>query len=72
VGNTKIIHMLGINPFQAQSFPSQNRMLSRAGQGRAEWRREKEGERETERGRQTKRKRERRRESDAISVSAWS
>lgn len=27
VGKTKIIHMLGMRPFQAQSFPSQNRML---------------------------------------------
>jgi hypothetical protein len=30
VGKTKMIHILGINPFQAQSFPSQNRILSRA------------------------------------------
>ena len=36
-----MIHILGIRPFQAQSLPSQNRMLKsrtgqdRAGQGRA-------------------------------------
>ena len=31
-----MIHILGIRPFQAQSLPSQNRMLkSRTGQGRA-------------------------------------
>ena len=27
MGRTNIIHMLGINPFHAQSFPSQKRIL---------------------------------------------
>jgi hypothetical protein len=42
VGKTKMIHILGINPFQAQSFPSQNRIL----RGRAGQSREGEGDRE--------------------------
>jgi hypothetical protein len=29
VGRTNINHMLGINPFHAQSFPSQKRILSK-------------------------------------------
>ena len=69
VGTTKIIHMLGIRPFHAQSLPSQKRMLVEREREKERERGERDRERESERAREREREmREGERETDKEKV----